>query len=69
VTTDTATLGKQQGADIAHNKPTYVSLLGLNAARQKAQRLYEDAINSLQMFDESANHLRQLAGYIVGRTY
>jgi geranylgeranyl diphosphate synthase type II len=69
VTTDTATLGKQQGADIAHNKPTYVSLLGLDAARQKAHKLYEDAINSLQMFDESANHLRQLAGYIIGRAY
>jgi geranylgeranyl pyrophosphate synthase len=47
VTSDTATLGKQQGADIAHNKPTYVSLLGLEAAQEKAQSLYKDAINSL----------------------
>ncbi len=69
VTTDTATLGKQQGADIAHNKPTYVSLLGLDAAREKAQRLYDDAIQSLHSFDDSANPLRQLATYIVSRTY
>jgi len=69
VTADTATLGKQQGADIAHNKPTYVSLLGLEVAREKAQKLYTDAIISLNEFDESANHLRQLAAYIVGRSY
>lgn len=69
VTADTITLGKQQGADIAHNKPTYVSLLGLDAAREKAQKLYEDAIQSLQTFDDSANHLRHLAAYIVGRAY
>lgn len=69
VTSDTATLGKQQGADIAHNKPTYVSLLGLEAAREKAQSLYKDAINSLNGFDDSADHLRQLAAYIVERVY
>jgi geranylgeranyl pyrophosphate synthase len=69
VTADTITLGKQQGADIAHNKPTYVSLLGLDAAREKAQKLYEDAIQSLHTFDDSANHLRHLAAYIVGRAY
>jgi farnesyl diphosphate synthase/geranylgeranyl diphosphate synthase type II len=69
VTSDTATLGKQQGADIAHNKPTYVSLLGLEAAREKAQTLYNDAINSLNGFDDSADHLRQLAAYIVERVY
>jgi farnesyl diphosphate synthase/geranylgeranyl diphosphate synthase type II len=69
VTSDTATLGKQQGADIAHNKPTYVSLLGLEAAQEKAQSLYKDAINSLNGFDDSANHLRQLAAYIVERVY
>lgn len=69
VTADTATLGKQQGADIAHNKPTYVSLLGLDAAKEKTQTLYEDAIKSLQMFGNSANHLRHLAAYIVGRNY
>ena len=69
VTSDTATLGKQQGADIAHNKPTYVSLLGLEAAQEKAQSLYKDAINSLNGFDDSADHLRQLAAYIVERVY
>jgi len=69
VTADTETLGKQQGADIAHNKPTYVSILGLEDAKQKAQDLYQDAIQSLIQFGESAEPLRLLAAYIVGRSY
>jgi geranylgeranyl pyrophosphate synthase len=67
VTTDTATLGKQQGSDIAKNKPTYVSLLGLDGARSKAHELHQQALSSLNMFGESANRLRQLASYIIDR--
>ncbi len=68
VTGDTATLGKQQGADIARNKPTYVSLLGLDAATIKADELYRQALGALSGFDESAAPLRQLASYIVQRS-
>lgn len=68
VTSDTATLGKQQGADIARNKPTYVSLLGLDAAKAKADELYRQALGALSGFDESAAPLRQLASYIVQRS-
>lgn len=68
VTSDTVTLGKQQGADIARNKPTYVSLLGLDAAKIKAAELHHQAINALTGFGESAAPLRQLAGYIVERS-
>ncbi|PUA28044.1 MAG: geranyl transferase [Cellvibrio sp. 79] len=67
VTTDTATLGKQQGADIARNKPTYVSLLGLETARAKAAELHNQALASLETFGESAEHLRQMADYIIHR--
>ena len=69
VTSDTATLGKQQGADIAHNKPTYVSLLGLDQAKIKAQDLYQEALSALEPFGDSARELQQLAAYIVGRHY
>lgn len=69
VTSDTATLGKQQGADIAHNKPTYVSLLGLEQAKAKAQDLYQEALKALEPFGSSARELQQLAAYIVGRHY
>jgi geranylgeranyl pyrophosphate synthase len=68
VTSDTATLGKQQGADMARNKPTYVSLLGLDAAKAKAAELHRQALDSLGNFGESAAPLRQLASYIVERS-
>lgn len=68
VTTDTATLGKQQGADLARNKPTYVSLLGLDTAKTKAVELHQQAQDALGNFDESALYLRLLASYIVERS-
>lgn len=69
VTSDTVTLGKQQGADIALNKPTYVSLLGLDQARLKARDLYQQSLAAIESFGDTAIHLRQLAAYIVGREY
>ncbi len=67
VVADTETLGKQQGADIALNKPTYVSLLGLEQAQQKAQQLHQDALSALAEFDEKADTLRALSAYIIER--
>ncbi len=67
VVADTETLGKQQGADIARNKPTYVALLGLDGAREKAQELHQQAIVALECFGESANYLRALSAYIIER--
>ena len=69
VVSDTATLGKTQGADQAMNKPTYVSLLGLNAARSKAQDLCDSALAALTGFDGRADALRQIARYIVERRH
>ena len=69
VTANTATLGKTQGADQAHNKPTYVSLLGLEAAQQKAQDLHQQALTALEHFDTSAEPLRQLSEYIISRSH
>jgi farnesyl diphosphate synthase/geranylgeranyl diphosphate synthase type II len=68
VTGDTATIGKQQGADIARNKPTYVSLLGLDAAKAKATELHRQALDALDSFGTNAAQLRQLASYIVERS-
>lgn len=64
---DTATLGKTQGKDVDANKPTYVKLMGLNGAKAQAQQLLEDALEAIAGFGESANHLRDLAKYIVER--
>ena len=66
-TADSATLGKTAGKDAADNKPTYVSLLGLEASQQLAQQLCQDAHQALTIFGESAQHLHDLADLIVQR--
>lgn len=67
VIADTETLGKQQGADIARNKPTYVALLGLDGARAKAQELHQQALAALASFNTNADQLRALSAYIIER--
>ncbi len=47
VTADSATLGKTAGKDAAHDKPTYVSLLGLGPSRAYAQALLDEALGAL----------------------
>jgi geranylgeranyl pyrophosphate synthase len=67
VEADTATLGKPQGSDEARNKPTYTSLLGLAGAKEKAQALHQQALESLHNFGAAADPLRWLSAYIVDR--
>ena len=67
VESDTQTLGKRQGADIARDKPTYPALLGLEAAKAYALELRDLALHALRPFDASAEPLRDLARYIVDR--
>lgn len=64
---DTQTLGKQSGADAAHQKSTYPALLGVRATREAARSLVDEALKSLQSFDERADPLRWIADYIVNR--
>ncbi|WP_296269241.1 farnesyl diphosphate synthase [Pseudomonas sp. UBA6562] len=69
VESDTATLGKRQGADIARDKPTYPALLGLDAAKAFAIELRDQALVAVQGLGESAEPLRALARYIVERRH
>jgi len=66
-TADSATLGKTAGKDAADNKPTYVSILGLEASQALAEQLRRDAHDALAPFGEPAQRLRQLADLIVQR--
>ena len=66
---DTATLGKTAGKDADNGKPTYVSLLGIQGARDMAQRLHREALESLAGFGDSAQRLRELADFIVLRKF
>lgn len=67
VESDTATLGKTQGKDQAHHKPTYPALLGLDEAKAYALALRDQALAALEGFGDSAEPLRALARYIVER--
>lgn len=64
---DTAIIGKQSGADAAHDKATYPSLMGNGPARETANDLVSDALASLADFDAGADPLRWIAAYIVSR--
>jgi farnesyl diphosphate synthase len=66
---DTATLGKTAGKDADNNKPTYVTLLGVPAAKQMAAELHRDALDAFTEFGAAARRLRELADFIVMRKY
>jgi farnesyl diphosphate synthase len=65
---DPTLLGKTVGADLAHNKPTYPAVVGLDQARATARRLHDEALAELEPFGRSATQLRWLADFIVGRS-
>jgi farnesyl diphosphate synthase len=68
VTADSATLGKTAGKDVAQDKPTYVSLLGLGGARDYADTLHRQALRSLEQSGLSHTHaLTALANRVVNR--
>ncbi|WP_426111927.1 polyprenyl synthetase family protein [Massilia sp. PWRC2] len=66
-TADSATLGKTAGKDAAANKPTYVSILGLDESRALAHTLRQTAHDALVPFGEQGRRLRELADLIVQR--
>jgi farnesyl diphosphate synthase len=61
-------LGKTAGKDARENKPTYVSVLGLQAARARAAQLHREAVTALDPLGYRARRLRELADFIVGRS-
>ena len=67
-TADSQTLGKTAGKDAAANKPTYVTLMGLDYAKQQAKELQETAIASLDSFGVPAQALKDLALLVVDRS-
>lgn len=66
---ETEVIGKTQGKDAASGKPTYPALLGLEEAREKAEQLVADALDSLAGMGEEVAPLRALARYIVDREH
>ena len=62
-----ADLGKAVHKDAAAGKATFVDLLGLEGARDRAAQLVGDAVAALQPFGDKADLLRDVARYIVAR--
>jgi farnesyl diphosphate synthase len=68
VTQDSSVLGKTAGKDADHNKPTYVSLLGLDGARQRAADLHRRARQALDRSGlDDTDLLAQLADRVIDR--
>lgn len=71
VTADSTTLGKTAGKDVADDKPTYVALMGLDAARAYADALTDQAMQALLetgLPDAQLAPLRALASMVVERS-
>ncbi len=65
---DEKEVGKKTGKDAAAGKATFVSLLGVERAREQAQLLADQAASHLDIFEEKAKLLKDLAHYVVNRT-
>ncbi len=65
---DAQSAGKAVGKDAAAGKATFVSLLGLDAAKARAHALAEEASDALSPYGSKADVLRDLAGFVVSRT-
>lgn len=63
----TEQIGKDAGSDEARGKATYPALIGLTASKARAAELVDMALESLAVFDEKSEPLREIARYIVAR--
>jgi geranylgeranyl diphosphate synthase, type II len=68
VTGDEAELGKPRGSDERHGKATYVSVFGLDRARELAKETHASARAALAQADGDTGRLTQIADYILTRT-
>ena len=76
VTAETAVLGKTAGKDAAEDKPTYVSLLGLDQSRTMAQNEINKALEALEQIERlseeyqgKTQRLAEIARYILSRDH
>ena len=65
---DEKEIGKKTGKDAAAGKATFVSLLGVDRAREQAEVLADQAASHLEIFAEKGKLLKDLAHYVVNRS-
>lgn len=69
IVADQTLLGKDVGSDQQRDKATYPALLGLEGARQRAHDLRDMAFAALEPFGDEARPLREIATYIIDRSF
>ena len=69
IVADQSLLGKDVGSDEERGKATYPALLGLEGARQRARDLRDMAFTALEPFGTEARPLREIATYIIDRSF
>jgi farnesyl diphosphate synthase len=64
---DAATVGKATGKDTDAGKATFVSLLGLDGAKRRAEELVQSACDALSVYGKDGDILRETAHFVVAR--
>ena len=67
VTGDQAAMGKAVGKDADRGKATFVSLLGLDGAKSRAENLVEQACEALSPYGNKAQGLIEAARFVIAR--
>ena len=60
-------MGKAAGSDILNEKMTFPGIIGLNESKKYAEKLVDDAVESISSFGDAAEPLRAIARYIIDR--
>ena len=68
-TGDEAKAGKRLNKDAEAGKATFVSLLGLDGARDRARELVAEAVNALTLYGAKADNLRDAARFVISRDF
>ncbi|MCW8864408.1 MAG: (2E,6E)-farnesyl diphosphate synthase [Colwellia sp.] len=69
ITSSEEELGKPKGSDLAANKSTYPALLGLQGAQEKAENLFQQALQALASLPYNTQSLADFATFIVKRSH
>lgn len=66
---DAASVGKAVGKDAVAGKATFVSLLGVDGAKNRAVELVKEACDALSVYGDDAETLKDAARFVIARTY
>lgn len=68
-TGDQIKAGKKLMKDASANKATFVSLLGVDGAQKKARDLIDEACDSISIYGQRSQVLKQAAEFVISRDY